>query len=251
MTRERLAIHTWACSLGFLRVARLAWFNDGLEVFSMVRTPNEELRDDVIAELDSDPRVDSSHVAISGDDGVVTLTGSVSSLAQKWAAEDSARRVKGVRTVVEQLQVDLPSMHQRGDADLARAITNIFYWDPRLHATVQAVVSDGFVTLTGEVEWRYQREEAEHAVRRLTGVRGISNAIALRKAPAEKDVHHELQRILHRDAQLDADNIEIEVDESKVTLSGTVRGWFERAEASRAAWSIKGVTAVENDIIVM
>ena len=216
----------------------------------MIKTTNENLRDDVLAELDSEPRVKSSKIGVIAEDGVVTLTGSVASLAEKWAAEDAAKRVKGVRAIVEELDIDLPSTHQRDDDDIARAVANIIYWDTLLPSTIQATVRDGFVTLSGEVEWQYQRQEAEDTIRRVAGVRGISNLISLRSALTEKDVRTEIRRILHRDAQVDSENVNVSVEGSKVYLSGTVRSWFERNEASRAAWSIKGVTAVQNDIAI-
>ncbi|HEV3153838.1 MAG TPA: BON domain-containing protein [Candidatus Baltobacteraceae bacterium] len=216
----------------------------------MIKTANEELRDEVLAELDDDPSVQSERIGVMAAQGVVTITGVVPTLAEKWATEDAVRRVKGVRAIIEDLRVDLPQTHVRDDADVARAISNILYWNSLLPSTIQVTVQNGWVTLNGQVEWQYQRQEAERAIRNVAGVCGITNAIAIAHAPAEKDVRREVQRLLHRDAQLDADGIDIRVDGSTVTLTGNVRTWFEREEASRAAWSVKGVCAVHNDITV-
>lgn len=211
----------------------------------------ETLRDDVMAELDTDPLVEAKRIGVTAEDGLVTLRGTVPTLAQKWAAEEAAKRVKGVRAVVEDLDVDLPAMHLRDDADIARAASGALYWDTLLPATIQIVVKDGYVTLSGEVQWNYQREEAEDVVRRLAGIRGISNMIEIRQAVAAKNIRGEIDEVFKRDAHLDAQAISIAVHGSKVTLSGKVHSWYERNEASRAAWSIRGVTAVDNEIAIV
>ena len=217
----------------------------------MMRSVTQALRDDILQELDADPRLNAARIGVTAEDGVVTLSGPVSTLAEKWAAEEAAKRVKGVRAVVERLDVDPPAMHRRDDGDIARAIANLFSWSPVVPRSVQASVQDGRVTLTGEVEWNYQRDEAEFAVvRNVAGVTGLSNHITLRVQPAEKDIRKELHRALHRSAQMDADCIDIEVDRGEVTLTGIVRSRFERDEAARAAWSIRGVHTVRNDILV-
>lgn len=209
------------------------------------------LRNDVIAELDADPRVDAERIAVIAQDGMITLSGTVETLAQKWAAEEAAKRVRGVRALVEEIAVEPPSMHLRDDADVARAASAALYWDTLLPASIQIVVNDGFVTLSGEVEWNYQREEAEEVVRRIGGVRGISNLIAIRQAVVPNDIRAEIDEIFKRDAHLDADAIHVVVDGSKVTLTGKVHSWFERNEASRAAWSIRGVTSVDNELAIV
>jgi osmotically-inducible protein OsmY len=216
----------------------------------MIQTTNEELRDSVLAELDADPRIDSQHIGVAAEDGVVTLTGTVTSVAQKWSAEEAAKRVKGVRAVAEELKVDLPETHHRDDADIARDIAGALYWDTLLPATIQCVVQNAYVSLTGQVDWNYQREEAEETARRVAGVRGISNTIVIRKNIAEEDIRRQIQRLFHRDAQIDANSVHIEVTGGTVKLTGTVHSRFERDEAGRAAWAIKGVSAVENQIAI-
>lgn len=218
----------------------------------MSKLDDRSLRDDVIAELDADPEVDSSRIGVAVENGAVTLTGIVPNYAQKWAAEEAVKRVRGVIAVAQEIDVDLPATHQRGDADIAQAVANEFFWDTAVPIGVQATVQDGHVTLTGEVDWNYQREEAERVARRITGVVGVTNSIMLSKiAVVPQDIRGQIQRMFHRDAQLDANNVHITIDGGKVTLTGNVHSWFERNEASRAAWSVHGVTAVDNHIAIL
>ena len=211
----------------------------------------ETLRDEILAELDTDPRVDAKRIGVIAEDGLVTLAGTVPALAQKWAAEEAVKRVRGVRAVVDDLQVDLPVMHVRDDVDIARAASAVLYWDTLLPASIKIVVKDGFVALSGEVQWNYQREEAEDVVRRIAGVRGISNLIEIRQAVVAANIGKEIDALFKRDAHIDAQAINVVVDGSKVVLTGKVHSWYERNEASRAAWSIKGVTAVNNEVAIV
>lgn len=217
----------------------------------MLKTPSEELRKEILDELEADPRVEAARIGVAVDDDVVTLTGSVPTFSQKWEAEEAAKRVKGVRAVVQQIDVDLPETHQRNDVDIAHAIADGFYWDTSVPTTVKATVHNGHVTLSGEVDWNYEREEAEMLSRRTAGVRGIINTITIKANVPERDVRSQIQRIFHRDAQIDANHIQIATENGKVTLTGNVHSWFERNEASRAAWTIKGVTAVDNRLVVI
>lgn len=216
----------------------------------MPKLAMQELRADVLAELDGDPAVDAHHIGVVVENGAVTLTGTVPSYAHKYAAEEAVKRVKGVTAVAQELKVDLPATHQRNDSDIAQAIANAFYWDSVVPASVKATIQNGHATLTGDVDWNFERAQAESVVRRIKGVRAISNLVSLRKFVPKDNIRDEIQRTFHRDAQLDANNIVLFIDGGSVRLTGTVHSWFERAEASRAAWSVKGVTSVDNRITV-
>lgn len=216
----------------------------------MLVLDDQRLRDAIIAELDFDPRVNDEHIGVSVKDGVVALTGSVESLTEKWAAEDAVLRIRGVAAIAEDLQVDLPAEHRRDDADVARACAEAIHWDAWLPRTVAVTVQDGYVTLSGIVDWDYQRGEAENTVRRIMGVRGIANEIALRPRIATTQVAREIARAFERNAQLEAHAISVTADRGTVTLRGRVRNWTEWAAATRAAWSAPGVEAVDNELIV-
>ena len=217
----------------------------------MSQVHNENLRDDVLAELDLDPQLDAHRVGVTVEDGIVTLAGTVSSFAEKWAAEEAAKRVKGVKAVAERLEVDLPAMHVRDDTDIAREVTNALAWNVTLPTEIRTTVENGHVTLEGTVDWYYQRERAAETVRNLRGVRGVTNYLALRPRISPENVEATIKRAFHRQAQIDADKIDIRVIGGKVTLSGNVHGWFERSEAVQAAWSIPGVTEVENKLALV
>jgi osmotically-inducible protein OsmY len=216
----------------------------------MIVLDDHGLRDAVLAELDFDPRVNDERIGVSVKDGVVTMIGSVNSLTEKWAAEDAVRRVKGVAALSEDLQVDLPAVHRRDDADVARACAEALHWDAWLPRTVAVTVQDGYVTLSGLVDWDYQRGEAENTIRRILGVRGINNEVRLRPRIATAQIALEISRAFQRNAQLGANAITVTADRGTVTLRGRVRNWTEWAAATRAAWSAPGVAAVDNELTV-
>jgi osmotically-inducible protein OsmY len=179
------------------------------------------------------------------------LTGWVDSLAKKWAAEDAALRVRGVKAVVNELEVRLPVSAERTDADIAEAALRALKWDAFIpEDKVKVTVSKGWATLEGEVEWFYQRSETEWAVRRLKGVRGVTNLIRVAPGATPADLKRRIEDALVRSAESDAQRIRVEVHANKVILGGSVRSWAERQEAERIAWAAPGVSSVENHIEV-
>lgn len=214
---------------------------------------NSKLANDVLEELAWDARLDARHVDAGALDGIVTLRGSVASYAEKWAAERAAERVDGVKAVANELSVVVPAELAQADADLAAAVVNALAWDVRVPDTrIKSSVTDGWVTLEGEVEWSYQREAAAKAVRNLVGVQGVSNNIAIvPKTLVPHDVRESIKAALERRADDTVDHIRVEAKGSVVTLRGSVPSFAEREAAERAAWSAPGVTEVHDDLAVM
>ena len=208
------------------------------------------LHADVVEELNSDPSVDSRKIAIAAHDGVVTLTGTVPSYWQKVEAERAAMRVNGVRAVANDLTVELPSTHRRDDTDIARAAADALSWHSDLPRTIQVTVSNSWITLTGSVDWNYQKEEAERAVRYLSGVKGVINNIAIKASPKVADVKERIRKELERTVDQEANRITVETTNGRVILEGNVHSWVELDAARRAAWSVPGITAVENRLVV-
>jgi osmotically-inducible protein OsmY len=213
---------------------------------------NTQLQQDVLQELKYEPSVDASDIGVTAKDGIVSLTGNVKNYAEKYAAVHAAERVAGVRAVADEMKVDLPSTHVRNDQDIAKAASNALEWDVWVpNKQIKVEVDDGWITLEGEVDYKYQQTAAENAVRNLIGVKGVANLINLKK-PSVKyfEVKTTIENALQRAAELDAQRIQVEVDGDKVVLRGDVRSWAERGEAERAAWSAPGVGRVEDDLVV-
>ncbi len=217
----------------------------------MTRT-NTQLQQDVLQELKFEPSIDASDIGVTAKDGIVSLTGNAKNYAEKYAAVHAAERVAGVRAVTDEMKVDLPSTHVRNDQDIAKAALNALEWDVWVPSKqIKVKVADGWITLEGEVDYKYQQAAAEIAVRNLIGVKGVANLISLKKPSVIPfEVKTTIENALRRAAELDAQRIRVEVDGDTVVLRGDVRSWAERNEAERAAWSTPGVSRVEDDLIV-
>lgn len=214
---------------------------------------DEEIQRDVLEELKWEARVQPNEIGVAVKDGIVTLIGWVDSYTKKWAAEDAAKRVRGVKAVANDIEVRLPSSAERTDADIAAAALHALEWDAFVPVdTVEITVSKGWVTLRGEVEWAFQKEDAERVVRRLAGARGVINLIAVNPhvRPLSSELKRKIEDGLVRSAETDAQRITVEVQGNKVILRGKVRSWAERQEAERMTWSAPGVTEVENGILI-
>ncbi len=209
------------------------------------------LQQAVTAELGWEPSITASHIGVTANDGVVTLSGHVNSFFQKHAAEDAARRVKGVRAVAEEIEVRLPFEGKRGDDDIATAAISRLAWDmsvPRDAIKVQ--VEKGWVTLTGTVEWHYQKVAAVSAIRPLMGVTGVSDNVALRPSVSTSNISDDIMHALHRSWFFDGDTIKVSASGGDIKLTGTVSSWHDRQVAAETAWAAPGATSVVNDLMV-
>jgi osmotically-inducible protein OsmY len=214
-------------------------------------TTDKLLREQVTRELEWDPKLDASHIGVTANDGAVTLTGHVRSYAERMAAVRAAERVTGVKAVVDELEVKLPSSQVRDDAELGEMIARTLRWNALLPDTIEAEVRKGVVTLKGEVEWNYQRHTAERAVRDITGVRSVINLIAVKPRVKADDVRRRIADTIKRNAALDANAIEVETTNGSVHLEGTVHSLWEKRMAEQAAASAPGVKEVDNDLTVV
>lgn len=212
---------------------------------------DEQIQQDVLAELKWDARVHPNEIGVAVRDGVVTLTGQVDAYARRWAAQDVAHRVKGVTAVANEIEVRPPGTAERSDTDIAEAVAHALVWDAFVPAhRIDVTVSKGWVTLRGEVDWHYQKSDAERVVRRLAGVRGVSNLVTLKPTVTVAEVKEKIENALIRSAEIDADRIRVQVDHGKVVLKGKVRSFAEKQDAERAVWSAPGITAVENHLVI-
>jgi osmotically-inducible protein OsmY len=212
---------------------------------------DSEIERDVREELKWDPDLDASDIAVSVKKGVVTLAGFVKSFTGKYEAEAAAKRVAGVTAVANDIEVRMPSVDERPDPEIARdAVAAIKSQLPVSSEHIKIVVKNGWVTLEGQVEWQYQRQTAENAVRRIKGVKGVSNVIQLKPRAQPDEIKRKIQEAFKRSAEVDANRIMVETNGGEVILKGTVRSWIEREEAERVAWSAPGVTKVVDQIIV-
>jgi osmotically-inducible protein OsmY len=210
-----------------------------------------QLRQDVVDELEYEPSIDAAHIGVAVDKGVVTLTGHVSSYAEKQAAITAVRRIKGVRAIAEEIEVRYPSGKRTSDDEIAKRAIDILDWDAMVPSgSIQVMVRDGWVTLTGSVDWHYQKRQAEEDIRKLSGVRGVTDTIEIKPSVQAEDVKRKIEEALKRHAEVEADSIRVTVPErNKVVLEGTVSSWDERHAVENAAWSAPGVKSVEDRTI--
>jgi osmotically-inducible protein OsmY len=209
-----------------------------------------QIQKDVIAELNWEPSVNPADIGVAVKDGVVTLSGHVDSYAEKLNAEHSAQRVAGVKALAIEIDVLLSGINNRTDADIARSVENVLQWNTYLPTnSVKVMVENGWITLSGEVEWGYQRVAAVDAVRYLMGVRGVCDDINLKPAVVSSHtVKSDIQDALKRGAIVDADNITVEVHGDDVILSGKVNSWSDRELAANTAWGTPGVKNVKDNM---
>jgi osmotically-inducible protein OsmY len=212
---------------------------------------DSEIERDVREELRWAPDLYAEDIAISVKDGVVTLAGFTRSYTDRLEAEAAAKRVAGVHAVANDIEVRLPEIDQRPDPDIARdAVAALKSQLPISHDKIKVIVKDGWITLEGTAEWQYQKTTAENAVRKIKGVKGVTDVIQLKPAVQPTDIQRRIQEAFKRSAEVDAERITVEAKGSEVILKGTVRSWTEREEAERVAWSAPGVTHVEDRIVV-
>lgn len=213
---------------------------------------NDELQKDVMAEIKWDPQLESVHtqIGVASNDGVITLSGVVDSYGQKMAAEKAAQRVYGVKVVASDLEVRLAGWAAKNDTEIAEAVRNALKWNSAVNEDrIEVKVDNGWVTLDGEVQWRYEKISAQHNVEGLVGVRGVTNTIRIKQKPIDtKEIRNKIAAAFHRSATLDANAIKLEISGGRVTLTGTVSSWAEKESAEQIAWKSPGVLVVDNRI---
>lgn len=212
---------------------------------------DEKLKEDITTELQWEPSINATQVGVAVKNGVVTLTGHLDTYAEKYAIERTVARVEGVKAIAVELDVKLMAGHRRSDTDIALAAESALKWHVGVPADrILVKVEKGWITLKGEVEWDYQRKNAERALRSLTGVVGVSNSISLKSSIAPANVSERIREALTRHAQREAKKIEVIVQGSVVTLRGEVDSLAERAAVFGAAWAAPGISSVKNEIKV-
>ncbi|HML29205.1 MAG TPA: BON domain-containing protein [Hyphomicrobium sp.] len=210
-----------------------------------------QLRQLVIDELEFEPSIDASHIGVAASAGVITLTGHVRTYAEKVAAMKAARRVKGVRAIAQEMEVHYPGEMKTADEEIAKRILSVLKWDAMIpDDKVKVTVQKGWVNLSGGLDWQYQKNAAEDAARRLTGVIGVTNAIAVKPPVQAGDIKKKIEAALARNAHVEAEGIRIDVLNNRVSLEGVVDSWEDRDIVENAAWSVPGVLAVDDRLVI-
>ncbi len=213
---------------------------------------DHSLHEAVLDALEAEPRVDAGKIAVAVESGVATLSGTLGSFTERWAAESAVKSVRGVRGLANELRVELPGMHVRDDADIAKTVVQVLRWSASLPETIQVEVHNGYVTLRGEVDWPYQRLDALDVVRRLEGVRGVNDDMTVKPSPIDPvQLRRAIESRFQRAAALDAKNVRVAVKPfGIVELSGNVGSLAEFDEAESAAYSVAGTTEVRNELLI-
>jgi osmotically-inducible protein OsmY len=218
---------------------------------STIEKTDTALKDDILSELKYEPNVRTSDIGVLVDHGTVTLNGFASSYSEKWDAVRAAKRVAGVNALADDIKVKLLDGYCRTDGDIAAAASNQIRWSSTVPGdAVQTTVRDGWITLEGEVEWWYQKSDAEKAVEDVMGVKGVSNQISIKPKLSADKIDTDIKSAFQRSALLDAEKITVETSGNKVTLRGKVRNYAEKEEAERTAWAAAGVYSVDNQLSV-
>jgi len=212
---------------------------------------NEELQQDIIDAIHWEPLLQAAEIKVTVENGVVTLTGTVNNYAKKAEARQAAQNVLGVKSVIEKMDVVFDARHQKTDSEITAEIINAFKWHWDIpNDNVSVKVEEGLVTLSGELEWNYQKEAAQKTVSNLIGVKGISNEICIVTLAKDRIEKKDIENAIIRNGHMDNLAIEVEVVNNLVTLRGSVDSWYQKSEAGRIAWNAPGVKQVQNDLFV-
>jgi osmotically-inducible protein OsmY len=211
-----------------------------------------DLKQDILDALDFDPSLEAAHIGVTVENGIVTLTGHVATFAERARAERVVSRVKGVRGIAEEIEVRPADSHLTADDEIAARAVNVLRWNTAVpEDRIQVRVADGVVTLKGSVEWHYQREAAERALRSMTGLRGLINQLSVSPHASVGDLRERIEKALRRDAEIEAQGITVSVSDGTVTLEGKVHSYAERRAVENAAWAAPGVKRVEDRLQVV
>ncbi|HVZ05764.1 BON domain-containing protein [Hyphomicrobium sp.] len=213
---------------------------------------DKQLRQNIIDELEFEPSVDAQDIGVAVSDGVVTLSGHVSNYAEKVAAQHAVQRIKGVRAIAQEIEVRYPGEKKTADDEIAKRALNVLKWDAVIpEDMVKVTVQKGWVLLTGEVDWQFQKKAAEDAIRKLSGVTGVSNSITIKPRVSASDIKKKIEAALARNAHVEARAIRVNVsDGNKVRLEGAVDSWDDRDIVENAAWSVPGVQSVDDRLAI-